>query len=138
MGAVHPKLMQALEFLGGAGIGAAAAAFGKQAISSAFKTAPLWVAGAVEVGAAGAAVLMMPQTPFVMGLEAGFGGMGVAFVLNETFISLPGISGMPQGLPNATPGYISNTVAGYRGIPSGRVGSFSGDAGHAVNGLYTN
>lgn len=140
MGAVkvHPALMQTLTFIGGAGIGAAGAAFANQALKTAFPKAPLWVAGVVEAGAAGAAAVMMEQTPFMMGLEAGFGGMGIAFALNETFISLPGISGIPQNAAN-TPGYISKTVNGYyRTTPPRTLGNFSGGNAHAVNGLYTN
>ena len=141
MGAVkvHPALMHTITFMAGAGLGAAGAAFAKQAITSAFSKAPLWVAGVVEAAAAGAAAMMTQQTPFMMGVEAGFGGTGLAFALNETFISLPGISGMPQGVPNATPGYISKTVNGYyRNTPPRTLGNFSGGGAHAVNGLYTN
>jgi hypothetical protein len=141
MGAVkvHPALMHTVYFMAGAGVGAAGSAFANQALKTAFPTAPLWVAGLVEAGAAGAAAVMTEQTPFMMGLEAGFGGMGIAFALNETFISLPGISGMPQGVPNATPGYISRAVNGYyRNTPPRTLGNFSGSNAHAVNGLYTN
>ncbi len=131
--------MQTIEFIGGAGLGAAGAAFANQALKTAFPKAPLWVAGAVEAAAAGAAAVMMQQSPFMMGVEAGFGGMGIAFALNETFISLPGISGLPPGIPGPTPGYINRTVNGYyRNTPPRTLGNFSGGGAHAVNGLYTN
>lgn len=130
--------MHTLTFMAGAGVGAAGAAFANQAIKSAFPTAPLWVAGAVEAAAAAGAAFMVEQSPFVMGLEAGFGGMGIAFALNETVISLPGISGMPAAT-GQTPGYISKTVNGYyRTTPPRTLGNFSGGGAHAVNGLYTN
>lgn len=137
MGAIgiHPQLMQTLEFLGGAAAGAAVAAFANQAVKTAFPKAPAWIPGAIGAAAAGAAVVMAEQTPLIMGVEAGFGGMSIAFLLNETVISLPGISGMP---PDAVPGYISRSVNGYRGIPPNRVGTFSGEGARSVNGLYTN
>lgn len=136
---VHPSLTNGIEFIAGAAVGVVAAAFTKQMIQTGFKTAPLWVAGAVQVGAAAAAIMTIKkQTPLVMGLEAGFGGMGAGFLLNETVISLPGISGMPPASANMLPGYISHAVNGYRGIPQNRMGNFSGGGAHSVNGLYTN
>ena len=135
-GIVHPKLMQTVEFILGAGAGATAAAFAKQAFTTAFPTAPLWVAGAVEAGLAAGAAAFMKQTPLIMGVEAGFGGMGIAFMLNESVISLPGISGVPDAPMG--PGYINRTVNGYRGFPPRVMGNFSGGGAHVVNGLRSN
>lgn len=125
-------------FVGGAGAGVLLATFARQAANSAFTTMPPWAAGAAEAALAVGMVIMLEQTPLVMGFEAGFGGMGIGFAANDSFISLPGISGMPTGLPSAGPGYMSRSVNGYKGIPRNMVGNFSGGGAHSVNGLYNN
>lgn len=134
--------MKGIEFIAGAGAGAAAAAFANQAIKTGFPTAPAWLPGAgMAAAAAGAAILMKNQTPLIMGLEAGFGGMGIAFLMNETVISLPGISGMPAPAPMAPGGggYMTRTVNGYmRNLPPRVMGNFSNGGAKTVNGLFTN
>lgn len=142
MSGVHPVIMQTLEVVGGAGLGAIAGVFINQAIKSSFATAPAWSGAAVNVALGAAMPLFVKPTPFVMGAAAGLAGTGVMFGLNETFISLPGISGLPGGSPagNPRPGYI-NTTVGRRPTrampPGGRVGNLSGNT-MAIGSLFDN
>ena len=138
MHGVHPALAQTAAMILGAGVGAIAGAFANQSIKTSFTTAPAYVGGAVDVAAGAAIVAFAPPSPFMTGLGAGLMGIGAVFATNETFLSLPGISGMPFGVPNAGPGYLNRTVADYRGIPANRVGNLSGSNGQVVAGLYRN
>lgn len=128
----------------GAGVGAAAATFGNQAIKSSFTTAPAYIGGLAGVVAGVGGIVFGGNSPFVQGAAIGMMGMGAVFMVNETVLSLPGISGIPQGVPNARPipgNYISNSVAGYRGIPiNPGVGNLSGANGKAVGmgNIYRN
>jgi hypothetical protein len=124
MGAVHPALMQSLEMIGGAAVGGIAAAFINQAVKSSFATAPMWVGGGVCVVAGAAIPMLSKPSPLLTGIAGGMAGMGTVFIMNETFLSIPGISGMPTGVPSAMPqgpGYISQKV-GYRNPPPSRLG----------------
>jgi hypothetical protein len=133
---IHPALKQTGMMLLGAGVGAIIGAFGNQAIKTSFTTMPSYIGGATMV-AGGAAVLMFaPPSPVVTGVACGLMGAGAIFATNETFLSLPGISGMPMGLTNANPngpGYLQRTVGGYRNIPPNRIGgNLSGNGSRVI------
>jgi hypothetical protein len=137
MGAVHPAMMQAGEMLAGAALGGIAAAFANQAIKSSFATAPMWVGGGVCMAAGATIPFLTKPNPFVTGVAGGLIGMGAVFTMNETFLSMPGISGMPTGVPNARPagpGYISQKV-GYRNPPPSRLGRGMGALSSGGSGM---
>lgn len=139
---VSPALMDAGLRLLGVGFGAVGEVFVNQLVKTNFPTAPTWIGGGVGVGAGLAGFAFAGKSPFFQGASAGLAGMGVVFAVNETFLSLPGISGVPMGVPNARPipgNYLSNPV-GYRTISKNNVGSFSGGAAGAnsVGNLYRN
>lgn len=142
MGAVHPALAQAGEMIAGAAIGAVVETFANQAIKSSFPTAPSYLGGALGVAGGAAILLLAPPSPLLTGAAVGMGGMGGAFMLNESFLSLPGISGAPREPMMkrvAGPGYISDAVNGfYRNMPANRIGNFSGGGAKSVNGIYSN
>jgi hypothetical protein len=122
----------------GAGIGAIAGAFVNQTVKTSFPTMPGYTGGAVDVAAGAAVVFLAPPSPMMTGIGAGLMGIGAVFATNETFLSLPGISGMPVGLPNAGPGYLNRSVSGYRGIPRNAIGNLSGAGSNVIAGLYRN
>jgi hypothetical protein len=138
------KLMDAGMKLLGAGIGAAAGVFINQAVKTSFTTMPTYTGGFVDIAAGVGGIAFGGGSPFVEGAAIGMMGMGAVFVVNETFLSLPGISGIPQGVPNARaiPGnYLSNAVAGYRGMDRNPgMGNMSGANGRAVGmgAIYRN
>lgn len=139
MGAVHPALKQTGMLLLGAGIGAIGGAFVNQAVKTSFTTAPAYIGGGACVAIGAGTIMFAPPTPLVTGIGAGLMGVGAVFATNETFLSLPGIAGMPSDQMNMGPGYLNRTVAGYRGIPKNRIGNFSGNGQHVIagiNGLY--
>lgn len=138
VGAVHPAIMQAGEMLLGAGIGAVAAVFANQAIKTSFATAPAWLGGGLCAGAGAALPLFVKPTPLITGLAGGMIGMGVVFATNETFISLPGIAGVPTGLPGAAPGYMTRTVGNYAGVPPNRIGNMSGAEASVIGAIFSN
>jgi len=109
MGAVHPAIADAGMMLAGAGIGAVTAVFANQAIKTSFTTAPEYIGGAVCAATGALLPMFVKPSPFVLGAAAGLAGTGIVFVANSTFISLPGISGMPA----PTPGYINQTIGMY-------------------------
>lgn len=135
---VHPALMATGELILGAGLGAIAATFINQAIKTSFTTAPGYTGGAVCIAGGAAVPLLTKPNNIVNGVSAGLIGMGAVFTFNETFLSLPGISGMPTGLPNAAPGYLNKAVGSYRGYPPNRVGNFSGNSSSVVAGIMSN
>jgi hypothetical protein len=123
----------------GAGIGAVAEVFINQAVKTSFTTMPTYTGGFAGILAGGGGLAFGGDSPFVKGAAIGMMAMGAAFVVNETFLSLPGISGIPQGVPNARaiPGnYLSNAVAGYRGINNNPgMGNMSGNNGKVVGSM---
>lgn len=141
MSGTNPVLMDVgMKFLG-AGVGAVAEIFANQAIKTSFTTMPTYTGGAIGVLAGVGGLVFGGKGAFIQGASIGMMAMGTALVVNETFLSLPGISGVPQGVPNARsiPGnYISNAV-GYRGI-SPKMGNMSGGNGSAVGmgAIYRN
>jgi hypothetical protein len=141
---MNPVLANVGMKLLGAGVGAVAEVFANQAIKTSFPTMPTYTGGAVGVLAGVGGLVFGGKSPFVDGAAIGMAAMGAALVINETFLSLPGISGVPQGLPNARaiPGnYLSNAVAGYRGINNNPgMGNMSGSNGRAVGmgAIYRN
>jgi hypothetical protein len=125
----------------GAGVGAISEVFINQAVKTSFTTMPTYTGGAVGVAGGAAGLVFGGKSPFIRGASIGLMAMGTALVVNETFLSLPGISGVPTGLPMARniPGnYLSNAVAGYRGITP--MGNLSGENGKAVGmgAIYRN
>lgn len=135
---VHPALKDAGMMALGAVAGGVASAFVNQAIKTSFPTMPAYIGGAVPVAAGLALPLFMKPTPVIMGLSGGLIGGGAIFAINETVLSLPGISGVPMGLTNAKPGYVNQVVSGYRGIPANRIGNLSGKSSAVISGLYEN
>jgi hypothetical protein len=126
MGAVHPAIADAGMMLAGAGLGALSAVFINQAVKTSFTTAPGYVGGLVPAVMGAALPMFVKPSPFVLGAAAGAAGAGIIFIANETFISLPGISGVP-----AMPGYINKTIGVYPNAP--RIGgSFSGNASKTI------
>jgi hypothetical protein len=141
MSGTNPLLMEVgMTFLG-AGVGAIAEVFINQAMKTSFTTMPTYIGGAVGVAGGAAGLVFGGKSPFIKGASIGLMGMGTVLVVNETFLSLPGISGVPQGVPMARgiPGnYISNAV-GYRGIHT-QMGNMSGGNGKPVGmgAIYRN
>jgi hypothetical protein len=141
MSGTNPLLMEVgMTFLG-AGVGAVAEVFINQAVKTSFTTAPAYTGGAVGVVAGVGGLVFGGKSPFIRGAAIGLMGMGTALVVNETFLSLPGISGTPTGLPNARniPGSYLSKPVGYRGIRT-QVGNLSGANGKAVGmgAIYRN
>lgn len=140
---IHPGLAQAGMMIAGAGVGAIAEVFINQAVKTSFPTMPSWIGGGAGVAAGGALILFAPEHPFVTGAAIGLAGAGAIFATNETFISLPGISGIPKGVPNAMPGkgFLSQSVGNYNGIPQNFIGNMSGENGKVIGqmgGVYRN
>lgn len=129
--------------LAGAAAGAVVATFGAQGIKSAATTMPAWVGGGVMAAIGAAVPLFTKMTPFTTGAAMGCAGVGAAMAINETFISLPGIAGVPanSGLTNAQnkSGYFSKSVgtAGYKGLPK-TMGNFSGNGSATVGAVLSN
>jgi hypothetical protein len=132
MGAVHPAIADAGMMLAGAGLGAIAATFANQAIKTSFTTAPEYVGGLVPAIAGAALPMFVKPSPFVLGAAAGMAGTGLVFVMNGTFLSLPGISGMPTPLP----GYINKTIGNYPSVP--RIGGNLSGNGSKTMGKIIN
>jgi hypothetical protein len=141
MSGVSPALMDTGMRLAGAAVGAIGEVFLNQAVKTSFTTMPTYTGGAVGVIAGIGGFVFGGKSPFIQGTAFGLASVGLVFVVNETFLSLPGISGTPMGVPNARPnaGFLSNPVAGYRGIPRSAVGSLSGGvAQNSIGALYRN
>lgn len=142
VGAVHPAIMQTLEMAGGAAVGAIAGVFINQAIKSSFTSAPSWTGGAVCAAGGASLPLFIKPSPMVTGAAAGLAGVGVMFMLNETFLSLPGISGIPMPTGGMRPGYINQTVGRtqrmVQRVPTNRIGNLSGKNNMAIGSLYDN
>jgi len=146
VGAVHPAIMQTIEAAGGAALGAVAGVFVNQAIKTSFTTAPMWTGGAVCLAAGASIPLFVKPNPLIMGVSAGLAGIGGVFMLNESFLSLPGISGMPMPAYARTtprPGYVNQSVAGPARpgtfIPGRKtMGNLSGNRTLAIGKIFDN
>jgi hypothetical protein len=138
---ISPALMDAgMKFLG-VGLGAVGEVFINSAVKTNLPSLPTWSGGGVGVAAGLAGFAFAGKSAFFQGLAGGLAGMGAVFVMNETFLSLPGISGTPQGVPNARaiPGNYISTPVGYRAISKNNVGNLSnGPSSNAVGNLYRN
>jgi hypothetical protein len=112
VGAVHPAIMSMATNAGGIIAGGVAAAFVNSAIKKSMATAPAFTGGAVAVAAGLALPMFVKGNKFVESMGDGMIAMGGAFILNETFLSIPGISGLPvmPGMTNARPGYVTKAV----------------------------
>jgi len=143
---VHPAIADTGMMLLGAAVGGVVATFGAQGIKSAAPTMPAWLGGGVMAVLGASVPLFTKATPLVTGVALGAAGVGTALAINETFLSLPGIAGVPanSGLQNAQNrgGYFSRSVgtAGYRGIPRrmGIPGTFSGNGKATVGAIISN
>lgn len=130
--------------LAGAAAGAVIATFGANGIKSAATTMPAWIGGGVMAAIGAAVPLFTKMTPFTTGAAMGCAGVGAAMAINETFISLPGIAGVPanSGLTNAQNGngYFNNAVgtAGYKGLRRSMGGTFSGNGSATVGAIISN
>jgi len=122
VGAVHPALMQMATHAGGIIAGGVAAAFVNSAVKKSMATAPAFTGGAIAVVAGMALPMFVKGNQFVASMSDGLIAAGGLFVLNETFLSIPGISGLPvmPGMTNARPGYLTKAVGR---MPRRRVGS---------------
>lgn len=137
MGALHPALKQTGMMLLGAGVGAIAGAFMNQAVKTSFTTAPGYIGGAVCVAAGAGIIMFAPPSPLMTGIAAGLMGIGAVFATNETFLSLPGISGFP--MEAGGPGYMQRTVGSYKGVPRRNIsggGNLSGNGQHVIAGIH--
>lgn len=135
VGAVHPMVKTSLEMAAGAAIGGIAGVFVNQAIKSSFTTMPTYIGGLVCLaGGAAVPILMSKPAPILQGVSLGLAGVGAVFVANETFISLPGISGVP-GMAVSRNGYLNKVVGAP---PRGRVGSLSGSDKSVVGAIFEN
>lgn len=140
---VSPLLMDTGLTLIGAGLGAVGEIFVNQLVKTNAPSMPAWLGGGLGIAAGVAGIVFSGKNPFFQGASIGLAGMGTVFVVNETFLSLPGISGTPQGVPNARPipgNYLSMPVAGYRGISPNNIGTLSagGPGVNSVGNLYRN
>lgn len=132
---VHPHLKTALMTVGGAVAGAGVGAFVNQAVKTSFTTMPAYTGGAVCILAAGGVLSFVKPSPLVTGFACGLAGAGGLFAINETFLSLPGISGVPgMPIPARTNG-INQTVGR---MPRRVSGTFSGNHSAVVAGIMEN
>jgi len=95
--------------------------------SSASNSLPSWTGGAVLI-AAGAILPRVVKAPIMSDVADGLTAAGAIFVLNETFLNLPGISGvgyMPHTMRSTpklnaptigAPGFMDKTVSGTRDL----------------------
>ena len=103
-----------LSKVAGIAVGAVGAAFINGAVKKSFTTLPQWAGGAVGV-AAGVAIPKFARSPFVADISAGMVAAGSLFIINETFLSLPGIAGigaLPKTMANRATPKIERTVSG--------------------------
>lgn len=141
---VHPGVMQTVTGIVAAGAGAIAGAFINQSIKTSFTTAPAATGGVVCLAGAAAGLLIMKPTPAITGLAFGLAGAGAMFLTNESFLSLPGVSGAPMPLLSQSNsrgnGFLNQSVGNYaqRGIPQNRVGTFSGNSTRSVGAILSN
>jgi hypothetical protein len=137
---VHPQLKSAAMAIGGAVAGAVAGAFVNQAIKTSFTTMPAYTGGLACIIGAGAAMSFVKPSPLVSGFAGGLAGAGGLFIVNETFLSLPGIAGVPgMPIPGRTNG-INRTVgtATMGRMPRRVNGTFSGNGSATVAGIMEN
>jgi hypothetical protein len=136
---VHPAIMSTLEAAAGAAVGAGAAVFLNNAVKTAFPTGPTWTGGAIGIAVGvGIPVLMKATPPVVTGFALGLAGMSAVFIANETFINMPGISGIPGASAPPMlmkPGYVTSAVAGMK---KPGVGNMSGNQKLVVAGILDN
>ncbi len=142
---IHPGLKQTGMMVLGAGIGGIAGVFVNQAVKSSFTSMPTWIGGGANVAAGAALALFGPPSPLISGIATGLMASGAIFATNETFLSLPGISGVPanSGLMSARPtnsgnGFLNTTVGNYAGIPQNFVGNLSGEGTSVIGAIYRN
>lgn len=114
--------------IGGIGIGAVGAVFINAAVKKSLPTIPAWVGGAAGVVAGVVIPMIAKNNKLADYASAGAAGMGFVFVLNETFLSLPGISGVATqpmfrgaGFVNtsvgyAAPGVLNETIGGVKDL----------------------
>ena len=108
------------------GAGAVAATFLNSTVKKSFASLPAWAPAAIVVGA-GVFLPKVLKNQTGQNVATGMLAAGTLFLLNETFLSLPGIAGMgavPKGLVyRATPklqqtvgapGFMDKAVGGSR------------------------
>jgi hypothetical protein len=114
-------IMQSLQTAGGVVAGAVLASFVNSAVKKSLTTAPALTGGAIGVLGG----IMLPKfmhSPIMQSVGNGMIAAGGLFMLNDSILSIPGISGVPNmPMVNATkygqwrkvgagPGYMTNTV----------------------------
>lgn len=136
---IAPKLQAVVLDIAGAAAGGLAAAFINQAVKTSMPTAPAWSGGALNVVGGAALLAFMKPNPMVDSFGIGLIAGGALFAVNETFLSVPGISGVPptMPMPNNRPGYINQTVGNPR-LPNGRMGNMSGNGSMTLAGIVDN
>ncbi len=112
VGAVHPGITNMLMQTGGIVAGAVGAAFVNSAVKKSMSTAPAFTGGAVAIAAGVALPYFVRGNPIVAAVGTGMVAAGGLFILNETILSIPGISGLPvmPGLANSGTGFIRRAV----------------------------
>lgn len=116
VGAVHPGIMNTLTAAGGIVAGAVGAAFVNSAIKKSLATAPTFTGGAVAIAAGIALPYFVKGNQIVANVGTGMIAAGGLFILNETVLSIPGVTGLPvmPGMNNARPGFASRVVGNTR------------------------
>jgi len=106
VGAIHPAIMQIATKAAGVVVGAVGASFVNSGIKKLIPKAPAFTGGALAA-VAGIGVPYFVKGPFFEGVGNGMVAAGGLFVLNETFLSIPGVSGLPM-MPGK--GFVNQTV----------------------------
>jgi hypothetical protein len=132
---VHPLLKNSLMAVAGAVAGGVAGVFVNQTVKTSFATMPAYTGGALCVLAAGAVLAFAKPSPLITGAAAGLAAAGGIFAVNETFLSLPGISGVP-GMP--IPGRTNGLNMTVGRMPRRVGGTFSGNGSATVAGIMEN
>jgi hypothetical protein len=125
-------ISDSLTRVGTVAAGAVLGAFGNQAIKTALPSLPAWSGGAILLAAGIGLPMFMKGNQMVNGIADGLAAAGGLFILNETFLSVPGISGVPKSYnPGArlvyrntqkvqrsvgAPGFMDNPINGVKDL----------------------
>lgn len=106
VGAIKPGTVEYYALMGvGALVGGAAAAYGTQALQTAFGTqTPMYVPPGIMATSGLAVAVLGKGNPLAEGAGAGLLAVGGIMVMNQTFLNVPGISGAPAFTNNAPAG----------------------------------
>jgi hypothetical protein len=120
---ISDTLMNAAGVVGGAAVGM----FVNQALKTAFTTLPTWAPGVAILAGGAVLPIFVKGNPIVSAAACGLIAAGGLITLNETFLSVPGISGVgavPRRLvyrnsPKVqrsvgAPGFMDNPINGMK------------------------